>query len=225
MGVGEVEFSSEATVKAGGSGTGASEVDCFLPIAIPECYLDKYTEAELGEMVMRLSPAGSDNIGWARVGGSPNARWISDQLGDQCQDGAVRIGDSVGLNNGVIASALTKIDRQIEGSATSWEHSDETPRQFSNSSVSNFGNTLEGPILIVNTNSAYCNSGGGSWTGSVNVSGFAWGVIYDVASKGKAAKKNIGLSIDLSREHRVGTRDGGPDVGVLSNRESGRIVK
>ncbi|MFT7521774.1 MAG: hypothetical protein ACI9MC_003926, partial [Kiritimatiellia bacterium] len=57
------------------------------------------------------------------------------------------------------------------------------------------------------------------------VSGFAWGVIYDVAAQGNIADRNMGLSVDLSREHRVGTRDGGPDLGVLSNRQAGRIVK
>ncbi|NOY25601.1 MAG: hypothetical protein GXP62_06980 [Oligoflexia bacterium] len=119
---------NQRTMGASGRSTGfnppddaASAVRCYLPIAIPACLFDLYTTDELSDITLVLNPAGIDNAGWGRIGGHPNASWIRDQLEDCEQDGIATVGDEVGLQNGVVNSALDEIHDQIVDSETEWD--------------------------------------------------------------------------------------------------------
>ncbi|MBK7756441.1 MAG: pilus assembly protein [Deltaproteobacteria bacterium] len=198
---------------------GAGEVTCFLPIAIADCMFDLYSEEELQSINLALNPAGVDNVGWARPDATPNASWVRSQI-QNCQgDGALAVGDSVGLNNGVITSALSELGSAINSSSTTWDTAawGTIPGQATRSDVSksNYGKTLEGVIVIFDGGPDYCTGKGGSFNGSEVVSGFVFGAVYDVVNSGKASEKNISVRIDLSADRELGTKGGGRDAGVV----------
>lgn len=202
---------------------GAGAVDCWLPLAIPDCVLDSTPEADLQDMELTFSPAGIDNVGWARLAsdGNASASWVRHQLADCETGGTVMVGDLLWLNNGLHNTNLMTIDSMLEASSTTWNASvyGELPAQMSNSSVSSsdYGQIVEGPILVFEGDSRYC-SGNGKWNDKdVVVTGMVWAAIYDVASHGGgAASKNVKVRLDLDREHQVGTDTGGTDYGVIA---------
>lgn len=217
---GRATMSAQATSYAyKPQGEGAGEVTCFLPIAIADCMFDLYSEEDLQSIDLALNPAGVDNVGWARPGATPNANWVRSQI-QNCQgDGALAVGDSVGLNNGVITSALSELGSAINSSSTTWDTDawGTIPGQASRSDVSkaNYGKTLEGVIVIFDGGPDYCTGKGGSFNGSEIVSGFVFGAVYDVVNSGPAKDKNISVRIDLSAERELGTKGGGRDAGVI----------
>jgi hypothetical protein len=200
-------------------GEGAGEVSCFLPIAIADCMFDRYTETQLQSINLALNPAGIDNVGWARPDATPNASWVRGQIQNCQADGALAVGDNVGLNNGVIASALSELGSAINSSSTSWDTSawGTIPAQASRSAVNkaSYGKTVEGVIVIFDGGPGYCTGKGGSFNGSETVSGFVWGAVYDVVNSGPASGKNISVRIDLSADRELGTKGGGRDAGVV----------
>ena len=196
---------------------GAGEVACFLPIAIADCLIDDlYGSDGVLEIDLVLNPAGIDNVGWARPGANPNASWLRSQIGDCLYDGSVAVGDPIGLNNGVINAALSALADEVSASEEEWDEDlwGELPAQASRSGVSpgSYGSVYAGPILTFDDDS-YCSSGG-SFTGTVYVSGFVWGAIYDVITSGSASSKNIKVRLDTAGDHAAGTAAGGPDYGV-----------
>ena len=213
----DIKLSPRASSTAVRDLQGAGAVECFIPLAIPSCLIETaYGEDGIQDIDLVLNPKGVDNVGWARPAASPNASWLKGQLTDCKGDGEVAIGDSLGLQNGVVASAMSAMASELEGSATGWDGDvwGAMPAQLSNSAISNaaYGNTLEGPLFVFEDDS-YC-SGGGKFNGFTKVSGFVWGAVYDVATKGAADTKNIRVRLDTSREHGVGTASGGKDWGV-----------
>lgn len=200
------------------SAEGAGEVTCYLPLAIADCMLDQYTESELQNLTLKLNPAGIDNVGWARIGASPNASWLSGQISDCESDGPAQVGDLVGLNNGVINSALSALDSAVEGSTTTWNTSDwgTIPTQHARSSIAaaKYGHTYEGAIVVFDGGPGYCTGSGGSFNQFEVITGFIWGAVYDVRT-GSAAQKNIQVRLDLNSDRAIGTRGGGLDAGVL----------
>ncbi|MEY3212754.1 MAG: hypothetical protein RIT28_3235 [Pseudomonadota bacterium] len=200
-------------------GEGAGEVSCFLPIAIADCMFDLYSEEELQSINLALNPAGVDNVGWARPDATPNASWVRGQIQNCQADGALGVGDNVGLNNGVIASALSELGSAINSSSTSWDTANwgTIPAQASRSSVTkaNYGKTIEGVIVIFDGGPDYCTGKGGTFNGTEVVSGFVWGAVYDVVNTGPASGKNISVRLDLSADREIGTKGGGRDAGVV----------
>lgn len=197
---------------------GAGEVTCFLPVAIADCMFDLYTETELQSINLALNPAGIDNVGWARPDATPSASWVRGQIQNCEADGALAVGDNVGLNNGVISSALSELGSAINSSTTSWDTSTwgTIPKQASRSEVSkaNYGKTLEGVFVIFDGGPDYCTGKGGSFNGTEVVTGFVWGAVYDVVNTGPSSGKNISVRLDLSADREIGTKGGGRDVGV-----------
>lgn len=193
---------------------------CYLPLGVADCLFDEYTPQELTEMVFVLNPAGIDNVGWARLGASPNADWLRDQIRDCEHGGLARVGDAIGLQNGVVNSAMMELADAVEDSDTSWNTDDwgEIPEQSSNSSVakSAYGNTYEGVIFVFDGGPEYCQDGGGSFNGTETIVGFAWAEVFDVATKGSSSSKNIYLRLDPMAEAEVGDMRGGlVDAGVF----------
>ena len=216
--VSETRFKPAATSTAVRNLPGASEVDCFIPVAVPSCLItDVYGTEGMQDVDLVLNPAGVDNAGWGRPGATPNASWVRSQITDCGGDGKAAIGDSMGLGNGVMQSALSQISRELESSATSWDSEiwGSIPEQDAKSTIDadSYGGTVEGPILVFEDDS-YCTGAGGSWNETMTISGFVWGAIYDVTG-GSAADKNIKLRLDTTSERVFGTDYGdAPDWGV-----------
>lgn len=129
------------------------------------------------------------------------------------------MGDQVGLNNGVIASGLSALATAISSSDTSWDTDrwGAMPSRASRSAVpaADYGNTVEGSIIVFDGGPDYCTGSGGSYTGSEPVVGFIWVAVYDVVSTGPASGKNVYMRMDLSENHSAGTRGGGVDAAVV----------
>jgi Flp pilus assembly protein TadG len=210
--------------------TGASKVPWYLPFALPECIFDQYSDAQLKTQAFKLNPAGIDNTGWARVGGSLNASWAKSHLSDikpcmntwatgakvesACAEAA--IGDTLYLGNGVVQSALSDLNSQIQTSIA-WKTDlwDAMPARQATSSIpaGKYGKVYAGPVPIFDGGSGYC-SASASWNGSKTITGFAWGVIYDVQSTGSAASRTLWMRVDPDDLYNVGTAWGGPNHSV-----------
>jgi hypothetical protein len=200
---------------------GAGEVQCYIPLALPDCVVDREGVEGIQDLTLQLNPPGVDNVGWGRANGSPSASWARDMFGDCESSGAASVGDPVGLGNGAMIPALTELVTQINGSDTTWDPTKwgTLPARMTGSSITppNYGRTFEGPIMVVDTGDEYCTGSGGSWTGNRPLKGFMWASIYDVKNSGGAvAERNIRLRVDTSSLHDLGTSSGGPDYGVVS---------
>lgn len=210
-----IPVSAESRVRVETGGAGA--VSCFLPLAIPKCLIDANGVDGMQDLSLRLNSAGVDNVGWARPNGHPNSSWVRSQL-DNCQaEGEVTIGTPIGLNNGVISSAIDELDSQIEGSSTRWstEKWGALPTRSNKSNIlsSKYGNTYEGVILVFDGGPEYCTGAGGSFNGDEPLAAFLWAAVYDITGNG--AKTDLSVRIDTSDDHDYGTAGGGEDYGVL----------
>lgn len=197
---------------------GAQAVDCFIPLGMPACLVDRYTVDGLQDITLKLNPPGIDNVGWARPNGSPNAAWSRDQLTDCQYSGEAAIGDPLGLQNGVVTSVLSEVVTAVEASSTTWDTAKwgAIPAQDGQSSISaaKYGRTFEGVVPVFDGGTSYCNGSGGSFSGSAPISGFVWGAIYDVVNKGAAGNRTLKMRLDVSEDRDAGTDVGGPDWAV-----------
>lgn len=205
---------------------GASEMDCVLPLAVPQCLLENEDEDGDGIIDVGLNPQTPqiDNMGWARPyhGDGANSAWTRTQLSTCQADGSGGIGDDVALQNGLVESALSELIDIIESSSTSWDEQamkGPIPTQMEKSSIDpgRYGRTLEGPIFVFDAGDEYCEGSGGSFNGTEVVSGFVWIAIYDVQNTGGAANRAIHARLDTTRTHEVGKQGGGPDWGVTAD--------
>lgn len=190
----------------------ASAIGCYLPIGIPSCLFDAYSEEQINGLTLVINPPQVDSMGWARVGAHPNANFVKNQLEDCEQDGVIEVGDEVGLMNGVVTSALQALDTQIVASDTVWDGEwGPQPARMSGSSLSasEYGRTLEGAIIVFDGGDGYCEGSGGQFNGYQPLVGFAWVAIYDVRSSGSSSQKNIKMKIDTYVDRSVGLRGGG----------------
>lgn len=200
---------------------GASEVNCFIPLAIPQCYVDSLGLEGIQSVDFTLQPAGSDNIGWGRPNGDPDAGWSRDQIQDCLQSTSASVGDPIGLQNGAVQSALTAMAAEVNGSPTTWDESvwGTIPARLPDSSITaaNYGRTYEGVLSVFDGGPEYC-TGAAAWNGTQTISGFHWGAVYDVVAGGPAAARTIRLRIDTTHEIEVDGDAGGPDWGVTAQR-------
>lgn len=218
---------SRRTVAVGGRAIavkdfgGASELDCFLPLAVPQCLIEEWGMDSLQDRTIQLNPPGVDNVGWMRPDAAPNAAWTREQFVDCEASGELGVGDDIGLQNGQVTSALDALVNAVRSSSTTWDTSvfGGLPSRMPGSSIpaSDYGHTLEGAIPVFDGGSEYCEGSGGSFNGMEVVTGFVWVVIYDVRNNGGAAQRSMRLRIDGTREHEVGTQGGGEDWGVTAN--------
>lgn len=199
---------------------GASEVTCYLPLALPSCLVDEWGMDALQDRVISLNPPGADNVGWGRIGASPNARWTRDQLGDCEASGSAEAGDTVGLQNGMAVNAIGAVADAIAASSTTWDANvfGTQPARMGGSSISasDYGKTLEGSVLVFESGPEYCEDSGGQFNGSHPLRGFVWVAIYDVRNTGRAEERTLKLRVDGTREHEVEGEAGGEDMGVIA---------
>jgi hypothetical protein len=227
LGLTEMTVAGSSIVQRGDY-VGSGAADCFLPIALPDCYFDQDDDG-IENMVLKLQPAGIDNAGWGRMNAAWDNTYNKAQITDNCSSGTGYVGDQVFLGNGIATSSLKELDDALEGSSTTWDAStygDEPDQLCCDdkgkmiSTLKNFGNTLEGPIILFDDDS-YCTDAdgdgkfdGGSFNGNKTTTGFAWGVIFDVSEKGDAATRNFQMHIDMTGEHHVGSSGGGGNYNV-----------
>ena len=207
----------------------AGAVSCYLPLGIPDCLFDHYTDEELDDVQLVLNPAGIDNVGWARVQDHPNASWLKAQIGDCIQDGVASVGDDVGLQNGVVSSAMSEVVTAIKTSDTAWDTATwgAQPARWSQSALSSaeYGRTWEGPIIVFDGGPEYCEGNGGSFNQFEEIVGFAWAVVYDIRTSGGASQKNLRVKIDRMAAQSVGLAGGGLVDGGVIYEEPLRITR
>jgi Flp pilus assembly protein TadG len=196
--------------------TGAGEVECFIPLAVPGCWIEDTGPDQVNFYDLVLNPVGANNVAWARPEANPNGSWLRNQIWNCEYDGNIDVGTSMELNNGVINSALAALAGEVEASSTVWDESKwgPLPPQETRSGISplQYGHTLEGPIAVFE-NDSYCSSPS-AMNGTEAVSGFVWGAIYEVVTSGKVADRTIKLRLETTEAYDMGVAAGGPDYGV-----------
>lgn len=225
FGVATLSASSQSVAAMGSDGP-AGEVDCILPIAIPDCWFDgTHSDSEIMSMTFQFNPAGSDNVAWAvpEEYGSSSASNMRELLEDCGDAGGVRIGDTLDLNNGMINSVFSDVVNMLRNSSEEWDATawGAQPAQDANSELTGsgeWGNVVSGPVMVFDNPSYSCPSTGGEAFNENGqpIVGFAWGVIYDATDSGGAAGRNLKMMIDMNLVHEVGTDDGGTiETGVV----------
>lgn len=204
---------------------GAGEVNCFLPLAVPQCLIEQHLASGEGIFDVTLNPQtpSSDQMGWARpyYGDGANAAWTRDQLRNCTQDGSAGIGSDVSIQNGQVTSALSEIQSILTESGDPWngENLGSQPAQDPESSIpgSSYGRVLDGPIFVFDGGPEYCVGSGGSYNGLEKISGFVWLTLYDIDNSGSADSRWVRGRIDTVNQYDYGTEGGGGDYGVVSD--------
>jgi len=196
---------------------GAGKTPCFLPIAVPDCYL--HTDS-IDSYALKMSSAQDDNAGWASLVGNPNASGVKEQLAGQCAQAPATVDMTVYLNNGEISTVLAKVDDMLEHSDQSWDPvkwgpepppMDGTGPDRGTSTVHHYGSVIEGPVVVFHPAGGECGSAT-QFNQDAPVVGFTWGVIYDVDAHGSG--KGIRMKLDTIHPYHVDSNVGG---GVASN--------
>ncbi len=229
FGVDELATSARSIAHRGRA-LGAGKVPWYLPFALPDCEIEGRTEDQLSDITFVLTPAGQDVVGWGAVGTTPNASWVRDHLaasmvcmhtwfdeGVVPEDCAtISEGDTVNLGNGAQASSLHEVsDQMSEGVSWATDRWGTLPKQHASSTVPkvDYGKVIEGPIPVFDAGADYC-SPKAAWNETFPVRGFVWGVIYDVAWKGKASQQNVWVRLDVRHIYEIGEWYGGEDWGI-----------
>jgi hypothetical protein len=191
-------------------------VDCFLPLAVPLCSIQAHSASTLANYDFSFSTGGTDNSSWGDLYTHPTTTTVRNLLNNCEVEGEAEVGDRAYLNNGQIAAGLSAIATAIGNSTTRWNTSTlgTQPARMSGSAISatNYGKTIEGPVLVFDQGSQRCNSI--NYVQSYPLVGFAWGVVYDVKTTGNP--KTTKLRINNRVEKTFGTQGGGTlDLGVV----------
>lgn len=199
---------------------GAGGVDCFLPLAVPDCLLYEYSVEDLPDLEIHLNPAGVDTGGYANPTGVVNAAFVRDQLRNCENSGYVQVGDNVNLQNGEVVDGYRAIANAVESSSTFYNTSvfGPLPARHSGSAINVqlYGRTLEGPVILFDGGPEYCEGRGGSFNGSERITGFIWASIYDVKTSGAHnVDRNIWMRLDSVTPRRISDQGGGLDAGIL----------
>ncbi|MCB9688611.1 MAG: hypothetical protein H6735_26470 [Alphaproteobacteria bacterium] len=196
------------------SGHKAGSSECFLPFAIPDCHVANTPPGtNPPPMKFTFSPTPTDSVAWGDPDANPNSNDVRSQLLGQCSHDTIEIGDPMYVNEGSHTTALQTISDILNNSAaitpTAWDTSLYGPKPLRDSihanlitksdvSIGNWGNTLQGVVALVDGGSD-CSAV--SFTGSLTITGFAWGVVYDVKKTG--SDKNVWMQLDLINDHEI----------------------
>jgi hypothetical protein len=190
-----------------------SETPCYLPLAIPDCTVSGLPEGvNPPPMRFTFNPSPSDNVAWGLPGVNPNTADVRDHLAGQCSGRPVGIGDPLHVNEGLHNDALREVAQILNGEhgtdASLWDLAAYgalplRDGQHANTLVesgvvpSRWGYTLEGPVPLV-AGGEDCSV---PFTGTMEITGFAWGIIYDVDLHG--ADKNLFIQLDRTGTHET----------------------
>ena len=212
----------------------ATAVDCFLPMALPDCNFDPdATSNPTGAFVSGSSQLG-DNVGWAGLS-TVSASYVRGQLRGTCNGGELHVGDDMNLNNGIIDRALQEMGVYLRfgaGGTDTWntnfppvyQGDPETVTGEFPSSWSRVNNEdevmsyiLAGPVPIVNMDGepgAGCDpNDAGEWNASQEIVGFTYGFVYDVVKDGNL--KGFFIQMDYVNDYDLATEVGPGAIGNI----------
>ncbi len=194
----------------------ARSTGCFLPLAVPDCWLDETPPgANPPPLKFQLTPSPADAIAWGMPDVHPSSDNLREQLLAPCDTGALRKGERLNVDEGnhtlalktladllndLGASAPETWNTELYGPLPERAGTADTANRPSASSVQSrsWGNTIEGPIALVDAGPT-CSTA--SFTGDLEITGLAWGVIYDVQAHG--SDHNLYLKLDVVNRHEV----------------------
>jgi hypothetical protein len=227
---------NKVTAGAQATGTmiayGASEVECFIPVAIPKCVVEELYKAggnTLEDVAFIFGSSSTNNSAWVSDDAStPSSSYLVKQIesleNNTCAGHTVSIGDTLGLNNGQVVPALNEVADAVNGSSVWWKESvwGTKPAKSGDWSTyslipdTNYGKIFEGPIVIVDVGSSYCTTGG-PLSGTAPVSGFIKGAVYNVMKGPSAAKQSFVMRLNSleDTDQGVATSSAAPDYGVV----------
>ncbi|MFT5586906.1 MAG: Flp pilus assembly protein TadG [Cognaticolwellia sp.] len=209
--------------------TPAGAVECFLPLAVPQCRLDLYGAEGILDVDLVLNPSGGDNVGWALLGNTAvSDSSLKEQISNCEASGEVEDSSTVSLDGAVITSVLEEIADAVNNSHTYWDDSvwGVQPSPIWKSLVDkdgSYGNTFEGAIIVFDEEGEDCDSV--TFSGDYSVVSFYKAAIYDVRSKGVVSEGNIRVRIDTVNKISLGTKGGGTADDGIQYQPPPRIVR
>lgn len=211
--------------------TGAAAVDCFLPIALAQCTIDKVV-AKGHPWVggFRLGSDALDDMAWAHPDGR-GASLIGGALADAaqgtCPREAVAVGDTTQLTNGSATSSLHVVEQWMRNGDDPWDGSlwGSRPAQDAKSVFTPIvyprTSVIQGPVMIFDAGNTPCSQV--KYVNEAKVTGFVWGAIFD-AYTGPGSRKGVQVYLDLEHEFVVPGKGGGSAGNVVSWPQ-GRLVE
>ena len=211
---------------------GASEAECYLPVAIPECVvkaLATYGTTNLEDVAFIFGSSTENNAAWVSDDSStPSASYLVNQIQSledgSCAGSTVSIGDPVGLNNGEIVPAINEMADAVNESTQTWDDAiwgTQPPQagdwaSYTLIEATNYGKIMEGPVLVVDVGDDYCTNGG-PLSGTAAITGFIKGAVYDVMKGPGADKKSFVMRLNTLEitDERVASVGTAPDYGVV----------
>lgn len=197
----------------------ASDVDCWLPIALPYCEFADAAGTIPDPIYVKFGTDKVDNVGWSHPETSSTSGY-RDQLLGNCSEG-LGVGDPLQVSNGrnqaVIQDMVKLLNDQLEGNVSDWPY--ETfpdgppdtramPYAFEKSASSvkdqHWGRVIAGPIALVDLD---CDDPKfNNAQDPPRIMGFTYGFIYDVL-KGDAHDTGFMLQLDFANEYSGGVHD------------------
>lgn len=202
-----------------------AETNCFLPIAVPECYFDGTSQTVLR---MEFTGEGSTSSGRGRGGSTTavdpslpisyigwadpenaNANNVKIQMGDTCSaEVPLRIGDWIDTNNGMIASAQSVLVDNLNNVGTmqpdawddaTWGAVPDRDGLLANAPAdSGVKDATWGNVVQgpVALVDAACD-GTARFGQDMQIVGFAWGALYDAKETASGgSKQNVFMLLD-----------------------------
>ena len=219
-------------------GDDAGAVTCFLPIALPKCYIDNLGQSAVQSVMFDATRSASASTG------APSQMWIATPgtvfnatrvglLALNCKSyGEIAIGDNMSVSQGATGSSFTtpftRIVTGMSSSTTTWDTSvwGTMPAALTGSAVTTagiYGHTLEGPVPVINAPSL-CGSPTTA-TGFYPIVGFVWGSIYDVVKPTSTTYGRLRLRFDTTGTHAEGSDGGGPGYNVVITSPQVRFIE
>ncbi|TVQ89250.1 MAG: hypothetical protein EA397_15875 [Deltaproteobacteria bacterium] len=235
FGAGDMAAASRSTAVWGRDGAGSTS--CYIPMTVPDCYFtgdqlndyaqqdfvirnnnrnncpaskDECDESETDELAEDF--AGTRRMGWGYLEGNTGAAYLTGVIQGGCDNDLAKVGDPIGLDNGIKQSTLSALDAELSSSTTTFDPLMNPPP----AGVNNETKTFEAPIFVFNGGPEFCSEGGAQWNGTYEITGIAWGVVYDVQTTGNAHSRYAAIRLDFARWHDMGLDGGGPNYGVRS---------
>lgn len=198
----------------------ASEVECYLPFALPDCAYQHNATTNPPPLRVTFGNDKEDNIGWAHKTNA-NKTNIENQLNGFCTE-PIEVGGTLNMNNGQISNQITHVADIINtakevlnsgeaGAAQDWPYDTfpEGPPRYGGAHTFGtdslvkpgaWGTVIAGPIAIVD---APCNNP--KFNKNAVIKGFTYGIVYDVR-QGNAHEAGFMIQLDFVNEYGFGTK-------------------
>lgn len=247
FGIAGYDIDSRAMAARPLGGGVATTSNCFLPFAVPDCHVTS-TAPGTNPPPFRFIFQGAtvDNIAYATLTQPASQSSIAAQMSNGCNNGTLTVSTPsdpqyIYPNNGLMQPLLVGVANILNDNTSvntgTWDTSmygpmplrigtATTANLITNSAVSlipyKWTNTWEGPVALVDAGTDCSNIHFNA--NPLEVTGIAWGVVYDVRNSGPAGAKNIYMQLDLINEHQIwGEVDPNGTGNVVSYGESNLV--